>query len=652
MSDSSTPSFPTAAMVSPAIPITGLPGGTAQPLDRLWSLGRLLTFGRPHLFVVATALMTFTCSYVIAFLLRFDFSVPRSLVGFMVATLPLALAIKVLGFRWMRVFEIRWAYVGLRDALLILRAAMLTSAALALAVLLVHPSRLIPRSVLILDAVLTFLGIAAFFCLLRTVRERTTFAVQSAKSREPVFIVGAGDAGDMLLREFERKPGSGVRVVAFLDDDAEKIGKRHRGVPILGPIRQAERFACHYGIHRVFVAMPSVPGSQMRKIVADLTDAGLGLRVLPPLNALASAAPYAPQLRDVSIEDLLRRESVHLDMAAISGFLRDKVVLVTGAAGSIGSEICRQVLAFGPARLVALDIAESPLHDLMLDFPERARSGMAVPELVDITDESAVRRVFDTHKPQVVFHAAAVKHVPMLEAHPDRAVKVNIVGTHNVAAAARGCARAFVMISTDKAVRPSSVMGASKRVAERAVRGLASAADGTRYVSVRFGNVLGSNGSVVPIFKRQIAQGGPVTVTHPEMRRYFMTIPEAVQLVLQAATLAEGGEIFVLDMGEQIRIVDLAEDLIRLSGLRPHEDIKIDFTGMRPGEKLFEEWVADSETHAPTVHPQVHRLRSPESGVSLGSLRALTEAAEKGAMGATRGELQALVPDHAFSANS
>jgi FlaA1/EpsC-like NDP-sugar epimerase len=292
-------------------------------------------------------------------------------------------------------------------------------------------------------------------------------------------------------------------------------------------------------------------------------------------------------------------------------------------------------LGFGPARLIALDIAESPLHDLMLEFPSRVAASVVVPELVDITDEAAICGVFKRHEPEVVFHAAAVKHVPMLEAHPARAIQVNVVGTRIVAEAARGCAEAFVMISTDKAVKPRSVMGATKRIAERVVRGLAADPGGTRFVSVRFGNVLGSNGSVVPIFKRQIARGGPVTVTHPEMRRYFITIPEAVQLVLEAGTLGHGGEVFVLDMGQQVRIVDLAEDVIRLSGLRPGEDIKIEFTGVRPGEKLFEEWAMDAEVHAPTRHPQVFRLRSPEERLpheAVATLQRLAVAAERHAI--------------------
>jgi FlaA1/EpsC-like NDP-sugar epimerase len=388
----------------------------------------------------------------------------------------------------------------------------------------------------------------------------------------------------------------------------------------LGRIADVGHYAQQHQVRRAYVAMPNVSGAAMRLIVEQLTDAGLGIRVLGAMEPFLGSKTLASRLREVSIDDLLRRDPIRLDAEAIRAFLADKRVLVTGAAGSIGSELCRQVMRFGPSCLVALDCAESPLYDLMMEFPHRV-----VAELVDVTDRMAVGRVFERHKPQVVFHAAAVKHVPMLEEHPARAIQVNVVGTRIVAEAACGHAEAFVMISTDKAVRPTSVMGASKRVAERVVRGFADAPGGTRFVSVRFGNVLGSNGSVVPIFKRQIAHGGPVTVTHPEMRRYFITIPEAVQLLLQAATLGKGGEVFVLDMGQQVRIVDLAEDIIRLSGLRPGKDVKIEFTGVRPGEKLYEEWATDSETHAPTIHPAVFRLLSPDAG--LHSVEAL-EAVE------------------------
>jgi FlaA1/EpsC-like NDP-sugar epimerase len=350
----------------------------------------------------------------------------------------------------------------------------------------------------------------------------------------------------------------------------------------------------------------------------------------------------------VALEDLLRREPVRPDITAIARFVRGKAVLVTGAAGSIGSELCRQIVSFAPRSLVALDCSETPLHDLTLELSAHDQAVAFAPCLVDVTDPEAVRQVFVEHHPEIVFHAAALKHVPVLEAHPHRAVQVNVGGTRVVAEAAAASASMFVMISTDKAVRPTSVMGASKRIAEQIVRGLEGRANRqTRYVSVRFGNVLGSNGSVVPIFRKQLARGGPLTVTHPEMRRYFMTIPEAVQLVLQAATLGRGGEVFVLDMGEPVRIVDLAHDLIRLSGLEPDVDVRIEYTGIRPGEKLFEEWSMDSESLSRTIHPKIFELRSPAAAVASEEIQALEAMAAGFAPSRDVIEaMRALVPDY------
>lgn len=593
--------------------------------DRAAAAARWATGGHPRRLVGLLALLVFGGAYVLAFFLRFDFDLPERYRHYLFITLYVVLVIKLIVFYAMGIFRIVWAYVGLRDGLRILRATAFASAVLAATNVLILPSALIPRSILVIDALLTFLGISSIFGLLRLGREASHPTARVVIAQEPVFVVGAGDAGDLLLRELTGKADSTVRVVGFLDDDPAKLGQVHRGIPVLGALSDAGRLARHHGVFRTLVAMPSIDGSVMRRVLQQLTEAGLAVKVLPPVERLLNSTTLATQLREVSIEDLLRRPSPRLDDAAIRSFLGGRRVLVTGAAGSIGSEVCRQVLGFGPSLVIALDCAESPLHELSVEFPAFRK---VVPELVDVTDANALRRVFEAHRPEVVFHAAAVKHVPLLEAHPARALQVNVYGTRLVAEAARGCTNAFVMISTDKAVNPTSVMGASKRIAERVVRGLASPGS-PRYVSVRFGNVLGSAGSVVPTFKRQIALGGPVTITHPEMCRYFMTIPEAVQLVLQASALGEGGDIFVLDMGEPVRIVDLAEDLIRLSGLKPNEDIKIEFTGIRPGEKLFEEWSMDSESLVPTTHPQVFRLRSPEEGVpeqELGRLQELGRA--------------------------
>jgi FlaA1/EpsC-like NDP-sugar epimerase len=619
---------------------TDAAGAAAGPVI---TAARRMAGGRLRRLVALMTIVVFAGAYSLAFLLRFDFELPEGYRYYLLLTLPFALIIKLVVFYAVGIFRIVWAYVGLSDGLRILRATALASATMAAVSLLVLPRTPIPRSILLMDAILTFLGVCAVFGLLRLAREASHPVRPVSVAREPVFIVGAGDAGDHLLRELTGKVDTTVRVVGFLDDDPAKRHQVHRGLPVLGALSEAAALARHHGVYRVLVAMPSADGSVMRHVVQQLTQAGLAVKLLPPVERLLNSTTLATQLREVSIEDLLRRPSPRLDQEAIRAFLGGKRILVTGAAGSIGSEICRQVLGFGPSRLVALDCAESPLHDLSVEFPPFRN---LVPELADVTDAAAVGRIFAAHRPEVVFHAAAVKHVPLLEAHPARAVQVNILGTRLVAEAARGAVAAFVMISTDKAVKPTSVMGASKRVAERIVRGLAADGSGTRYLSVRFGNVLGSAGSVVPTFKRQIALGGPVTVTHPEMRRYFMTIPEAVQLVLQGSTLGEGGDVFVLNMGEPVRIVDLAEDLIRLSGLKPHVDIKIEFTGIRPGEKLFEELSVGSESLVATSHSQVFRLRSPEAGIPDAMMEELRKL---GAGHGSRAEIIAclarLVPD-------
>ena len=604
--------------------------------------------GRSHLLVVAGALTVFAASYQLAFLLRFDFDLPPQYPWVLVlGLLPFLLGIKLLAFTASGVFRVMWAYVGIRDLFRILQASLLGSVAVAAASFAFLRPVGVPRTVLILDAVFTFLGVGGLFALLRHARE-TSMAGRGLPS-EPIFLVGAGNAGEALLREIQRNPDTGVRVAGILDDAPEKKGRVLRGVKVLGPIDRARGFALEHEVRKAYVAMPRLGGSAQRRVVNLLLQAGLAVKILPPVGKLAIASGYLPQLREISLEDLLRRDPVSLDTGAISAFVRDKTVLVTGAAGSIGSELCRQLLEFHPKALVALDCAETPLHTLLLELRSRSGDVKIVPELADVTDRARVRSAFQAQRPEVVFHAAAYKHVPILEEHPREAVRVNVGGTRVVSEEARDAGvGAFVLISSDKAVNPSSVMGTTKRIAER-VAGRLNGSGPTRSMAVRFGNVLGSNGSVIPIFKEQLSRGGPLTVTHPDMRRYFMTIPEAVQLVLQAAVLGRGGEVFVLDMGEPVKIVDLAEDLIRLSGLVPGVDVKIEFTGIRPGEKLFEELKLDGETVEKTPHPQIFLLRGGKGGPL--EEPALVELESLCANGAARSEivplLKKLVPDYA-----
>lgn len=550
----------------------------------------------------------FAVAFLLAFFLRFEFAIPRPEALFAVGSLPFVLIVKLVVFYACGTYQILWAYVGIRDLFRLFRATAFASGGVVGVNFLFYRDLMAPRSVFVLDGMLTFLAVGGVYVLLRHLREAG--GLPSGGPAEPVVIVGAGDAGESLLREIQRNSMMNARVVGFIDDAPNKQGHSLRGVRVLGRTDDIREIAYELGVKKAFIAIPSASGQAMRRIVSVLLHAGLAIRVLPPIGRLANSTRHVSQLREVSMEDLLRREPIRLDDQSISAFLRDKAVLVTGAAGSIGSELCRQILDYRPARLVVLDCAETPLHNLILELKLRTQEGVLIPVLGDVTIRERVDEVFRAYGPTIVFHAAALKHVPMLESHPGEGVRVNVRGTQVVAEAARNSAcKAFVLISTDKAVKPSSIMGATKRVAEMLVRGLDEECSETRYMSVRFGNVLGSNGSVLPIFRDQLARGGPLTVTHPDMRRYFMTIPEAVELVLQASVLGVGGETFVLDMGEPVRIVDLARDLIRLSGLIPEVDINIEFSGIRPGEKLFEEIRLDSEQVEHTSHPQVLSLR-------------------------------------------
>lgn len=460
-----------------------------------------------------------------------------------------------------------------------------------------------------------------------------------------VLIVGAGNAGVIALREIRQ--ATTWQVVGFIDDDRTKVGKQIQGVPVLGGREAIPRVAAERHVDMILIAMPSAPKAEVREIHAIAQRTGCTIRIVPALSELMSGRLTVNRLREVQIEDLLGREPAVIDTQGVSGYLCGRVVLVTGAGGSIGSELCRQVARFGPQRLILVGHGENSIFGIQGELKERFPDLATVSFIADVRDEAKVRRLFAEFRPEIVFHAAAHKHVPLMEANPDEAVTNNVFGTFNVArAAAEAGAERFVLISTDKAVNPVNCMGASKRVAEMIIQamGRGDRQFRTRFVAVRFGNVLGSRGSVIPIFRRQIAAGGPVTVTHPDMKRYFMTIPEAVQLVLQAGAMSEGGEIYVLRMGHPVRIVDLAREMIRLSGLEPDVDIKIEFTGIRPGERLFEELHTEGETVAPTPHKDIVKLRG--EGIDLAwlehGLSLLREAAASGQVERVRALLLAM----------
>ena len=462
-----------------------------------------------------------------------------------------------------------------------------------------------------------------------------------------VLIAGAGTAGEMVLRELRRNHDVGLVPIGFVDDDASKWGLHLSDLPIFGSLDRIPQVVESEAVQEILIAMPRAPGAVIRRVVKLGFDAGVKTRTVPGFFDILAQRVSVESIREVQIEDLLRRDVVQTDLAAISTLASQGTVLVTGAGGSIGSELCRQLHALAPAKLVVLGHGENPIFDIVNELRGLGPGPELCPVIADVRDHDRVMRIFDEFRPRAVFHAAAHKHVPLMEQNACEAITNNVLGTANLveASVAFGTEH-FVLISTDKAVRPTNVMGASKRVAEHVVHN-AAVKHGRNFVAVRFGNVLGSQGSVVPTFVRQIKAGGPVTVTDPEMRRYFMTIPEAVQLVLQAGALGKGGELFMLDMGEPVKIVDLALDMIRLSGLEVGEDIEIEFTGMRPGEKLYEEMFFSHEIAEPTHHPKILRARNGQQTLCDGSsIARLIEAARSGAdQRVIRAMLQELVPD-------
>jgi FlaA1/EpsC-like NDP-sugar epimerase len=551
-------------------------------------------------------------AYLLAFALRFDFAIPLHMARILVITLPLVLVCKLAALRACGVFRGSWRYLNMHDVEDIVRASVLGSALFLTAMVFFHGIPGFPRAVLLLDLLLcggTTAGARLTVRWLRARRERPLVR----RIERLVLIVGAGSAGIRLLEEIESRDRLKCAVVGFVDDDAVKLGLRVGGTPVLGRIDDLPALVAAHDVGEVLVAMPSAPGAVLRRVVQHCRDAGVRSRVLPTLSELVEGRVMYTQMREVRVDDLLSREPVRLDLPRVRSFASAKRVLVTGAAGSIGSELCRQIAGYAPERLVLYDRHENGMYGLEMELRARFPEVRLEAVLGDVLLPDQLDSVFATHHPELVFHAAAYKHVPLAEANVLEAVRNNVLGTRNVAEAAiRHGVREFVLVSTDKAVRPTSVMGVTKRVAEMVLQGLQNG--GCRFVAVRFGNVLGSSGSVVPLFRDQIARGGPVTVTDPEVTRYFMTIPEAVQLILQAATLGEGGEIFILEMGEPVRIVDLARNMIRLSGFEPDEDIEIVFTGLRPGEKMTEELVAEEEAIATTYHDRInvlHRSGTP-----------------------------------------
>ncbi|NVN92298.1 MAG: polysaccharide biosynthesis protein [Desulfuromonadales bacterium] len=545
-------------------------------------------------------------SLTLGFLLRFDFSIPAEQTDLFWQCLLVMVLVKPLVFAVIGFYQSMWSYASLHDGVQILKGVTLASFLAVFAILFLRQFAPIPRSIFLLDYFLLLFLITTSRLTWRVCREN--FRVDRNNDGPRTLIVGAGAAGSLLLKEICRHPRSVYNIVGFVDDDPEKRGMKLHGIPVLGTSKNLKALIRFNEIEDVIMAMPSADGKTIRAIVDSCKHAHVKFKTLPSIGDLIDGDFSISQIKNVEIEDLLGREPVDMDKQLIGGYLTGKRVLVTGAAGSIGSEISRQIAQFSPEKLILFDQAETPLYEIEKELMARFPVLKILPLIADVRDTAMVEAAFKEFSPEVVFHAAAYKHVPMMEYNPAQAVLNNVFGSRNVADAAhRFKVLNFVMVSTDKAVNPTNVMGATKRAAEIYIQAL-SHASATKFTTVRFGNVLGSNGSVIPLFKEQIAKGGPVTVTDKRVIRYFMTIPEATQLVLQAGSMGNASEILVLDMGDPVRIVDLAEDLIRLSGLTPYEDIDIIFTGLRPGEKMFEELLLNGEGIMPTAHKKIKVL--------------------------------------------
>ncbi|MFC1868088.1 polysaccharide biosynthesis protein [Thermodesulfobacteriota bacterium] len=619
------------------------------------------------IFIFDVILVAF--AWYFAHLLRFNFSIQQDTFYTLKRILPLIIIIKIMTFFLFDLYQGMWRYTSLTDLVSILKATSVASIIIILMTIFVHRFSGFSRSIFIIDWGLTLfliagsrVGIRLYFWLgagdeSARLGGRGFFSSLFGHNRKgkKLLIIGAGDCGEKISREIHDNPHLGYQVMGFIDDDPLKTDRRIHGIPVLGNREELKYFSKHLDAEELLIAMPSVSSKDMRNIVVRCEESGVPFKTVPGMGELIDGRVTVKAIRDVSYRDLLGREPVNLSDEQIGGCLKGKRILITGAGGSIGSELCRQVCRYSPESVILYERAESPLYEIELELKENFQYVKIVPMLADILDIIQLEMVFEEKKPHVVFHAAAYKHVPMLELNPWEAVSNNVIGTRNVIEIAREFnVERFVLVSTDKAVRPANVMGASKRLAELLVQGQNGCeVSDTKFITVRFGNVVGSVGSVVPLFKRQIEKGGPVTVTDPEITRYFMTIPEASQLILQAGSMGNGGEIFILDMGIPIKIADMAEDLIRLSGFEPHTDIEIKYIGLRPGEKLSEELITEDEGIVETSHEKIMVLRGQacEMDVLNGKLEHITELMIKQDGEGIKTALRDMLPEYAPQTN-
>jgi FlaA1/EpsC-like NDP-sugar epimerase len=598
-------------------------------------------------------------AYFLSYLIRFEGKIPPEVILNIKHTIWLIIPFKLLVFFNFKLYKGMWRYTSINDLLNLIKATFVSSTVIILTILYFHRFEGYPRSVFIIDAFLTLFFIGGIRLFIRLIHQTATsnivnttrfpFFQNMKKGLKRLLIIGAGDAGEKILRELHGNPRLKYDVVGFLDDDPKKHGMQIHGVPVLGDMDHLSILAKEHEIDEILIAIASATRKEMRQIVDLCKETGLKYRIIPGIGELIDGRLTVKAIRDVVYEDLMGREAVQLEMEKIGKYIKNKSILVTGAGGSIGSELCRQIAHFFPRNLILLDHTENNLYqiesELRKDFPYLKFTS----NLGNVLNQSVLRAVFSKHKPKAVFHTAAYKHVPMMELNPCEAIFTNILGTQRLLEIVKEFEiERFVLVSTDKAVRPTNVMGASKRLAELLTQCYDNRFNPTRFMSVRFGNVIGSSGSVIPLFKRQIERGGPVTVTHPEITRYFMTIPEASQLILQTGAMGEGGEIFILDMGSPVKILDLARDLIRLSGFEPDEDIEIKFVGLRPGEKLYEELITEGEGIFPTSHEKISVLRKPPCDFNWlkTQIDELTVLAEKQDAVGIKRKLKEILPEY------
>jgi FlaA1/EpsC-like NDP-sugar epimerase len=595
-----------------------------------------------------------TAAYILAYILRFEGSIPQYQVLNLQKTLPFLIPIKLIVFYFFQMYKGMWRYTSILDLKNVFLASTASSIILLMTTIYAYQFLGFSRSIFIIDWGLTIFfvgGIRIGIRLALTNHASSLWTISPYRkswdsSAKRLLIIGAGGAGEKVLRELLDNPGVHLNPVGFLDDAGEKLGKSIHGVPVVGSVEQIDEVPLEYD--EILIAIPSARGEQMRRIIDACERTGKKFRTVPSMGELIEGKISVNAIREVTLEDLVGRDEVRLDQEKISQFLSQKRILVTGAGGSIGSELVRQISRFNPRSIALMDFSEFNLFKIEMECRQRFPHLEICPCLGDIRDPETVNSLFSKFSPQVVFHAAAYKHVPIQEVHPREACMANVLGTKNlVEASLKTGVDRFVLVSTDKAVRPANVMGATKRLAEMFVDSM-NGKTNTRFLSVRFGNVIRSSGSVIPLFQDQIARGGPVTVTHREITRYFMTIPEAAQLILQAGAMGEGGEIFILEMGKPIRILDMARDLIRLHGYVPEKDIPIQFIGLRPGEKLFEELITEGEGIVSTSHEKIMVLRgnSHEYGPLISGIEELLGITSGGSEMDIKKKLKELVPEY------